>query len=384
VVSFVLSNPNHHAEIMLPVLRDLVSDGVRCQLVSLAELRGLDTPRWDLGMARVHRAFPRVRRNPSSGAGGGGRVTGVRSLVRAAVWHGVIAPRLRWLLRDSRVVVVPNDAAFPYRGLAEMMRRAGKRVVLIQEGIRFPLPNEHGDDVYGRGGAHQICVWGEGSAEHFRALGVPASTIRVTGNPRFDSIDPAEWRERRDSILRGASFDAPPLLYLSNPVDDQGFCSTDVKLGLFERFLVEASPILARRGIQLAVRLHPREDRAAFQRIIDRARMPAKLVDGGLFQWLASARAAVVLTSTVGLEALAFGVPIGVLEMPGHGFAFEYVSRGAAVGIRADGIAVGVETLLDASRHREQAGVALLDRHLAYRGEATHRIAEAIRGQEAA
>jgi len=221
-------------------------------------------------------------------------------------------------------------------------------------------------------------VWGEGSADHFRAVGVPESTIRVTGNPRFDSLDPRPMRER---ALRDVA--SPPLVYLSNPVDDQGFCSTATKLELFERFVVDATPVLAEQSVELVVKLHPREGRSAFQAILDRHGSSAKIVDGKLFDWLACARGAVVLASTVGLEALAFDVPIAALELPGHGFVFEYVARGAAVGIRLDEIAKGVRALLARDPGRQSAGAALLERHLAHRGDASHRVAETIRSLEA-
>lgn len=378
-VSFVISNPHHHAELMAPVARELARDGHTCQVVSLAELRGLVTPVLD-GL-RVRRVMPRLRRDPSAGAGGGGETSTSRGLARRIVWRVGLGPRLRWLLRGSDIVVVPNDAAFPYAELVGSLR-GRSRVVLVQEGIRFPLPNERASDTYGRAGADRVCVWGEGSADHFRTAGVPAQSICVTGNPRFDVVEPARLRARQGELLAALGLGAPPLVYLSNPVDDQGFCSTAAKLELFERFIVESAPVLASRGVDLVVRLHPREDRTAFQRVIDRhlgARV-VKIVGGTLFDLLACARAAVVLASTVGLEALVFDVPIAALELPGHGFPFEYVSRGAAVGIRLDAIASGVMAVLDRDPAREQAAATFLERHLAHRGGATRRIAQTISG----
>src|SRR5262249_39136644 len=156
----------------------------------------------------------------------------------------------------------------------------------------------------------------------------------------------------------------------------------EMKLDLFDRFVADAGPLLANRGVDLVVKLHPREDRAAFQRVLDRHAARARIADGKLFELLACARAAVVLASTVGLEALVFDVPIAALELPGHGFVFEYVSRGAAVGIRLDAIASGVTALLDRDATRDSAAAALLERHLAHRGEATRRVVDTIRGLE--
>jgi hypothetical protein len=97
-----------------------------------------------------------------------------------------------------------------------------------------------------------------------------------------------------------------------------------------------------------------------------------------IFAAITAARAAVVLTSTVGLEALTFGLALGVLEIPGHEFAFEYVQRGAAVPIRIADIAAGVERLLARDDARAEAGRALVHRHLHDQGRARYNVADVI------
>ena len=79
----------------------------------------------------------------------------------------------------------------------------------------------------------------------------------------------------------------------------------------------------------------------------------------------------------VGLEALAFGLPLGVLAIPGHGHVFEYVERGVAIPLDVETLAAGVEQLMTArpdASIREQ----FIERHMAYRGEAARRIATRI------
>ncbi len=382
-IAVVLSNPRHHAEILLPVVRELDRRGQRTRVVSLAEFRGFATPVWtDLGAAEVVRAVPvRWRTNPALGADSAvvGPGTSARRLLQRSLWLGGLGPRLRWILRDARAVLVPNDAAFPYADFTRWLRGRRTPYLLVQEGIRFPLPGERGGDTYGRSGATTVCAWGEGSAEHFRRIGVPPASIAITGNPRFDDLSPQCWQERGQALLRGYELTQAPVLYLSNPIDDQGFCSSADKLALFARFVREAAPALARAGAPLVVKLHPREDLAAFRAAA--AGLVAHLTfagDAPLFALLAVARAAVVLASTVGLEALAFGLPLAALALPGHGFAFEYVERGAAIGLEPGSIADGVATLLAApTAARTAAAAALVERHLAGRGQAAQRIADA-------
>lgn len=394
MVTFVFSNPRHHLEMMVPVARCLGERAVPYRFVSLAELRGFPTPSLAerLPGADVRRAIPlHVRRDPSFGAGvgtgagsSGGPGAMLRRLARAAVWRAGLAPRLRHLLRGTSVVVVPNDAAYPYDELAAELRRRRVPFVLLQEGIRFPLPTEDAaGNAYGAGGAAAVCAWGEASAEHFRAIGVPAGTVRVTGTPRYDDVAPAAWRDRGRALAKELGLEREPLLYLSNTIDDQGFCTTAAKMALFEGFVREAAPVLAREGRALVVKLHPREDTAAFRRAA--AGFPGVPIhvlplEAPLFAVLAMGRAAVVLASTVGLEALAFGLPLAVLAIPGHGHVFEYVARGAAIGLVPGAIAGGLERLLAAVDAPAAAAPAapFLERHLAHRGRAAARIADEI------
>lgn len=383
MIALVLSNPKHHAEMMIPIARALSRRGHRVRIVSLAELRGFATPAWQLDDIEVVRAIPaRLRKDPALGAGvgtdpGDRAGTLLRRTAQVAVL-GALGPRLAWLLRGARVVLIPNDVAYPYRELVAALKLLNIPYALLQEGIRFPLPNETGGDRYGCSSATALCTWGEGSAEHFRRIGVSPDTIHVTGNPRFDELSVQEFRAQGQSMFDRAGITSAPLLYLSNPVDDQGFCSTEAKLELFRRFLEVSRSPLARRRIPLAVKLHPREDLASFQRIAHELAAEVHFLgDAPLFPVLAAARAAVVLASTAGLEALAFGIPIGVMELPPHGFAFEYVAREAAVGIVHEEIETGIEKLLERTISEDKER-SFVERHLAGRGHAAQRIAELL------
>jgi hypothetical protein len=368
---------------MVPVAKVVRARGVACRFVSLAELRGLSTP--DLASrlpgVGVRRALPAWRRDSSAGAGfgtGGGLSAGMRGVAQRAFWSLGLGPRMNRLLRGSSVVAVPNDAAFPFDRLAAMLRVQRIPFALLQEGIRFPLPTEQRKGApYGGGGARAICAWGEASARHFRSLA--ANVVRVTGNPRFDDVEPAKWRDQGALLATRLGLEREPLLFLSNTIDDQGFCTTAQKMELFATFLRAAGPVVARDNRAIVVKLHARENVNAFRRVaasVPEARTHV-LEDAPLFAALAMARAAVVLASTVGLEALAFGLPLGVLEIPGHGHVFEYVSSGAAIGLRLDELSEGVARLLGCE-HDSSASLAFLDSHMAHRGKAAALVADTL------
>lgn len=382
-LGFLLTNPKHHAEMMLPVAAELRRRGHQTEVVSLAELRGFRTP---TGEQRAAIPWP-VRKSPQVGGELGVDGVGVAGALRKAAQRAVLAPllpRLGWLLRGCQAVLVPNDAAYPYGDLVRALRRLGKPVALLQEGIRFPLPNERARggaaaQVYGGSGLELVCAWGQGAAEHFRTVATGRTQVRVTGNPRFDAVDVEAWRRQGQALMQKVHLGDGPFLYLSNPVDDQGFCRPADKLELFARFVERAGEELVRRAAPLVVKLHPREDAAAFRRVAERLPLAVYVAERDpLFAWLAVARGAVVLASTVGLEALRFDVPLGVLPLPGHGHVFEYTSSGAAVPLSLDELEAGVAQIFDGAGGRRPAAEALLARHLGEPLGAAERVADAL------
>ena len=207
--------------------------------------------------------------------------------------------------------------------------------------------------------------------------------FRSTGNPRFDEVDVEGLRATAAETRARYGMAERTLLYLSNPVDDQGFMTVDAKMRLFDDFLARVAPVLADADAHIAVKLHAREDAAVFKSACARSPAPSRvkvIEDAPLHPLLAAARAAVVLSSTVGLEALLFGLPLGVIALPGYGPVHDYVRSGAAARIDIDEhLPRRVRTLLT-HEHEGDSDVrrAYVDRHLAHRGDAARRIVNEI------
>jgi hypothetical protein len=339
-VDFFIGNPGHHVQMFAPVIRILEMHGASCRIISLCEFRGFVTPvpRTISAAVQCRRVMPfRIRKSPTLGSQPGTAAASVvRRMARAMSWRTVLRVRLESLLREQPdVAVLPNDAAFPYNLIARMLKDREVPFVLVQEGIRFGRPAAGGAENYGSGGASAFAVWGETSAAYFRACGVPKSVLHVTGNPRFDEIDGSKQPAAKPELERQLKQHAKNLLLLTNPIDDQGFCTTEAKLTLVRRFAAGLRPLLEDPTFHLTVKPHARESLSAYGAALSGVLQPERwtVTEAPLHTLFRTASAAIVLASTVGLEALLAGLPLGVLEIPGHGFVHDYVGEGAALGI---------------------------------------------------
>lgn len=87
------------------------------------------------------------------------------------------------------------------------------------------------------------------------------------------------------------------------------------------------------------------------------------------------------MASTAGLEALLFGFPLGVLEIPRAGFVFDYVSSGVAMGLAWNTpLADQVSDLLESRQRPQQVVETYVARHLAAREGAADQVVKLIRG----
>lgn len=338
-IDFVISNPGHHVAMMQPVMAELKQQGdYHCRVISLCPFRGFPSPAAQFPIADAFVSIPerQIRSSPSSGKQGGKRSHWLRGVAREVSWRTMLQrPLQRTFHTHPALVVLPNDAAFPYDHIVKMLHGRDIPFLLMQEGIRFPLPADKKQDAYGSGGAAAIAAWGESSAAHFRAQGAPPETFHCTGSPRFDHIIATDWQPQAGQLKAEHGFGQINLLFLSNPIDDQGFCTTAEKMALVQRFLAEIAPLFADPGFHLIIKLHGRESVADFQAVVASS-FPDQITVLGqspLYPLFTLSQAAVILASTVGLEALLFQVPLGVLEIPGYGFAHDYVQTGAALGI---------------------------------------------------
>ncbi len=378
---------------MQPVITQLKQLGdYYCRVISLCPFRGFPSPVGSFPTADAFVSIPdrQIRSAPSAGKQGGWRADWLRRAAREVSWRTVLQrPFLQQLEQKPDLVVLPNDAAFPYDHVVQMLHGRNIPFLLMQEGIRFPLPIDKEQDVYGSGGAAAIAAWGESSAAYFRAQGALPEIIHCTGSPRFDHIGITDWQPQVAQLRATHRFGQTNLLLLSNPIDDQGYCSTKEKMALIHRFLAHITPLFADPELHLIIKLHARESVVDFQKVVSQlglAEQTTVLGQSPLYPLFLLSQAAVVMASTAGLEALLFGVPLGVLEIPGVGFVHDYVSGGAAVGLCwqqdesnvAGSMTTRLQHLLHGQGLDEMATADYLQKNLTFRSGATGQVASLI------
>lgn len=346
-IDFCISNDGHHVAMLQPVMQLLAEKGgYQCRVVSLCEFRGIKTPFEKLNISGLSVTPVLSRRFRSSSSGGsqsGSRWSRIiRTVVRYTSWYGLLNRPLEAIWDDKPdLVVLPNDAAFPYNHIVRQLKKRRIPFVLVQEGIRFPLPSTAAldDGIYGAGGAAAVAAWGESSAAYFCQQGVPQDRIYLTGNPRFDHLNQVDWDSLAQEWRQKLSPGKKTLLFLSNPIDDQGFCTTKEKIELIARFVQQLEPLFNDEEFSLFIKLHGRESKSVLITSLQTLPYAGRITilqHEPLYPLFLIASAGVVMASTVGLEALLFGLPLAVLEIPGVGFVHDYVSEGAALGISWD------------------------------------------------
>lgn len=381
-VVFVVSNDRHHPATFAPVIAHLGKyENLSLRVISLCEVRGLASPTAEITALGVplQRVFPfSIRKGSLARTVEASKSKPWRHRwLQRAFWSLVLRPILgRLLAPPPTLVVLPNDSAFPYNRLVRMLAKRDIPYLLVQEGIRFPLPGVPRDQAYGRGGAAAIAAWGESSASYFREIGVEAGRIYLTGNPRFDQIT------RRDARLgkpMAGRAQARNLLLVTNPIDEQGFCSKNQKLQLTRRFVNGIDELIDSGEVRVTLKLHASESRHEYAAILESLPVSSKLVfveTTDLYSLLEATDAVVIMASTVGLEAMLFGLPVGVLALPGAGFAFDYVSSDAAMGLTwSEPLAPQIRELLI---YDSRGVTGFLRKHLSAPHRATESVARLI------
>ncbi|KOF03282.1 hypothetical protein OB69_08285 [Roseivirga seohaensis subsp. aquiponti] len=366
-LAILITNPNHHLELTIDVAKLIKAKGHQVTYISLCELRRMASPE-DVfkseGLDYIKFGSLPQNLKPSSGKQTLGKSDSkLRALVRLAFWLLKLKPFIKKSLLGFDKVLLMNDAAFPGDKICTWLKANSIPFYLLQEGIRFPLPNET-ETKYGANGAEKVMAWGERSAKHFRTIVSPGTEVVVTGSPRFNKF----LEDVRSYPVKDAN--KKVLGVFTNPIDDQGFCSHEAKLELFERFVQRAAPQLKGMNIQLGIKCHPREDVQEYLTIANKY-LPTIELPKSTVEAILAVDVGVIMASTVGLELLGAKRKIAQLEIPNYGYVFDYHES-------ADVLKIPVEGDFDLSvLFGAQAEISYFYEHIAI-GNAAQRITSVL------
>ncbi len=308
----------------------------------------------------------------------------------------------RKLVAGAAAVVIGNDFTPFERLIVEQAGRAGCASVLLQDGV-IALEGEQagggarsGSPIvtlakriltlagfpfqpkpYGTAGCDVICVYGPSTRDALIRRGVPAGSIAVTGQPRYDTLarSPADARPRDHGQI---------VLVTTQPFSRYGLATLEQETQTFAAMIDAA---LTDGGRPVVVKLHPDTDDASRGELTHRYSQRVDFQQHEPIEALYRRAAALVtLSSTTALEAMLYGVPVVVVDAPGFPSTLPYAESGAvATAGSTAGIGAALREAIEGAHGRKEAVKRFLDEHLAaLDGRAAGRVAAAITARIAA
>lgn len=304
---------------------------------------------------------------------------GGKSLV-AAFHRGCVKAAFLKALNGTkcRAIVLFNDRFFPERDMVRIARDMGIPCLLVQESLRKDLGMDcPPGTLHGQAGCDRMLAWGPSSVDYFRAVGVPADKIVVSGNPKFDAfctrfkgIEPATVRSRLGLNGQGV------VLIASNPVYNM-FMQNPLTFEQYADSIDQVISACAKRNLHVIVKPHPSE-RSAYQKnkydeVLAAKKNVSLIWKIDLAETLALTDKVFIFNSTVGLEAVSCGCKVGLLSLHPWETGVDFVNTGLAENIETT---ADIERFLDSSDNSR--GRAAMARDVLADGQANERIAREI------
>jgi glycosyltransferase involved in cell wall biosynthesis len=306
-------------------------------------------------------------------------------------------------------VLCNDDSALFDRLVVDFCRRGDRRTLLIQESVRPAqrrlglgrrirhqglsavaggwvqsagsalLPGPFTRRGYAHGGCDLIAAAGDCFRRRLMDEGVAAERIRVTGQPRLDAL------EAPPAGPLAAAGDEAVLLFCSQPIP--------APPRLVDRLFVElVAACEALPKVRLLFKLHPRDLPEEHWRGLLGKAVSGEAVLGDrvevtktrpLAESFRTADAMMTVASTTALEAMAAGLPVGLVDYLPTPWYLPYEERGAALSVRSRSeLPDAVRRLLRDRALREgltaHAGQVLQDELYLRDGHSAERIADFI------
>ena len=244
---------------------------------------------------------------------------------------------------------------------------------LIAKNMGIPIIEvQHGDFSFGPVNANPIsdiiCVGGD----HYRNMlienGVPSEKIEVTGWPKFDRyVKTMRCSSERENT------NSSTILFITQGID--------TKLN-FDCIREMSSYISNTQGARLVVKPHPMEGLATYEEVMGGMEgIILKKPTDDIAPLLNESDVVVLISSTVGIEAILMGKPIICLNIGGLG-ADTYIQTGIAIEVsQIDGLASGLDAALfdeNTKNRLSEARERFIQRYVFGQGDAAKTISELI------
>ncbi len=308
---------------------------------------------------------------PDSPAAGLGHVEQglVRSLKRRRIVETILAGEEVERLLEScspRLLVIGNDRVASGQLLVQAAHRRGIPVLCVQDGLAADVPAW-----WLRTADYTAC-----NGTHLRDLllrrGVPVENLRVTGQPRNDSLFARASELDKAAARRslGLSPDGLHLLVALQASHDQEYIRSVLR---------EASRV---PGATLIVRSHPWQPPAQVSSVVDELGLPNVSLRPDDDSAVALRAADVVISqySTMLVEAAALGTPAVAVTLSRRANPIDLAEEGVAVQARrVEEILPAIQTALHRSPQDAAAACAAAERLLGpFDGQATARVTDFI------
>jgi len=218
----------------------------------------------------------------------------------------------------------------------------------------------------------------EGSAlkKRLENYGVPSEKLIVTGRPVYDEI--IKTKDKIDvSLFKKFGLDKTKKIVLlaTNPYGEDN-----------ARKLVSAvvNAINKFDELQLIIKPHPRESVDFYQRLLDELNFKnGKAIDYDTFELIKISELVIVVTSTVGLEAMLCNKPVISINLFNLPEAVPYVKTGSAIGVyQEDEVEDAIRTVLynDVVKERlaEARKIFIENHNYKNDGKATERVVNSM------
>ncbi len=266
-----------------------------------------------------------------------------RELVRAAVeWIDLFYSMIDRL--QPRILITTTFSGSFGRALAFAAHSKGIGSIYIQHGLT-------GETEYFSHVPHRrILLWGQSILRAYQAAGISPERMRVVGSPIYESV----------ANHRNAASDAKPIS--EHPVGCRVLLLGSrpggyyVNTAVFERILrATGEATFSIPGASLIVKLHPSDHSGIAERVFGGNRNVTLVKKGELSFWLRQCDVAIVTSSTTGMEACMFDIPLVEFNPTGNEIPVEYYNYGAAIPVRnASDLATAIHNALHDEGVREQ------------------------------